>query len=465
MSSKTVHKPARNGSLATQLTVWNGLAASLTVLAVTVLSYVSLVGNLDREDDQFLRGRLQELQHLLTTDSDGVMEVHKRLELQPATEMRIVLRVLDQEREVVADSANALPIPWPADNGQGHEASGSDGVAWRVLALLIPAEMAHCGGWTVQAALDRTHEEAFLQRYRKQLALFVTLALIASVVGSRLIARRSLGPVGAMSNTAQSITASTLDRRIAIDDIPQELLGLATTFNSMLDRLEESFGRLSQFSADLAHELRSPIANLRGEWEIALSKSRSLGEYTELIGSGLEEIERISRMVESLLFIARCEDPQRELTKLPLTVADELHRLCEFYQPAAEEAGICLRIDCPAGLIVTASRDLLQRALSNLISNSLRHTSSGGSVTVVARNIPGGVQVEVRDSGVGISAEHLPRLFDRLYRADDSRSQTSGGLGLGLAIVKKIVVLHGGSISIESRVNDGTNVRITLPLQ
>ena len=245
--------------------------------------------------------------------------------------------------------------------------------------------------------------------------------------------------------------------------LPSELASLAATMNDMLARLEEAFARLSRFSADIAHELRTPLNTLRGETEVALGKARTPEEYREVLGSCLEEYGRLSKLIDSLLFLARAENPGTQVHREDFDVARELGTVREFYEAAAGEKGIALDVRAPAGIVAGLDRTLFQRAAGNLIENALAHTARGGTVTLAASRENGSIRVEIADTGCGISPEHLPFVFDRLYRADRSRTAATGGAGLGLAIVKSIAELHGGTASISSEPGKGTRVTLLLP--
>jgi two-component system heavy metal sensor histidine kinase CusS len=228
-----------------------------------------------------------------------------------------------------------------------------------------------------------------------------------------------------------------------------------------LDRLQESFDRLSRFSADIAHELRTPVNNLRGEIEVTLGKARSPDEYRETFGSALEECGKLSRLIDSLLFLARAENPKTQVEREPFDLRRELESLRDFYDAAAHDAGVRLAVDAHGEIPVHLNRAFFQRAIGNLIANSLAHTPMGGTVTITAARDTTGTSVIIGDTGRGIPPEHLPHIFDRFYRADPAR--TSGGVGLGLAIVKGIVELHGGTVSAESTTDRGTTVAVWFP--
>jgi two-component system heavy metal sensor histidine kinase CusS len=234
---------------------------------------------------------------------------------------------------------------------------------------------------------------------------------------------------------------------------------LAIAFDQMLDRLEDSFTRLSRFSADLAHELRTPIANIRGETEVALTRPRSPGEYQKVLESSLGECERLSAIIDSLLFLARAEAADRSIQPARFDGRAEIEKIAEFYRPVAEERAITLT--CTGNAEIDADPVLFRRAVSNLIENALRYTPEAGGISIGLAARDGDVHVAVQDNGSGIAAEHLPRVFDRFYRADPARSPH--GSGLGLALVKSIADLHGGTAEITSEVSRGTRVTLTLP--
>jgi two-component system heavy metal sensor histidine kinase CusS len=252
-----------------------------------------------------------------------------------------------------------------------------------------------------------------------------------------------------------------------------------------LDGLEESFERISRFSADIAHDLRTPVNNIRGEAEVALARARSADEYRDVIESCLEEAVRLSDLIGDLLFLARAESPLTHLRREQVNVGDLLGGVREYYEASAADGGVSLTTavaDEP--VIAELDRTLLQRAVGNLVSNALAHTPPGGTV-VLGANIDSSntdssntdssnmdssnmdlstIRIEVSDTGVGIPLEALPRVFDRFFRVDSSRSQGSGGTGLGLAIVQSIAALHGGNVEIRSQPGQGTQVTLHMPV-
>jgi two-component system heavy metal sensor histidine kinase CusS len=227
----------------------------------------------------------------------------------------------------------------------------------------------------------------------------------------------------------------------------------------MLHRLEDSFVRLSQFSADIAHELRTPIGNIRGEGEVALTRSRTADEYREVIESTIVECQHLGHIVDNLLFLARTEAAEGYLERTSFDGRAAIERIAAFHEPIAEEQNVT--IGCTGEARFEADEMLFGRAVHNLVENAIRHTPSGGSIEISIANRGAHSEVQVRDTGRGIASEHLPRVFDRFYRADSSRS--SEGVGLGLALVKSIMDLHGGSAGIESTPGKGTTVTLSFP--
>jgi two-component system heavy metal sensor histidine kinase CusS len=470
MSSKSGPEPRaapRAWSLAARLTVWYTASAFALVLGATGFLYWVLATNLDREDDESLADEVRVLGTALRDRPDDPAALRQEAERASATRPSapLYVRVLNAEGRPVAETpgmADVLPpAVFPPPGGADTEPAGADvrgpHGSFRVLA-------ARAGATTFQVGMDRTREDELLTGYRRSLWLVLALALGACAVLGYQIARRGLRPLREVAATARRIRSTTLaEERLAPAGLPAELATLAVTFNAMLDRLEESFARLARFSADIAHELRTPVNNLRGEVEVALGRPRSPEEYRELLGSCLEECGRLARLIDSLLFIARAEDPRTQVERERLDVGRELDAVREFYEVAAAEAGVALTAAAPPALMADLNRPLLQRAVGNLVANALAHTRPGGRVALSAAPDGGGLNIEVADTGCGIDAAHLPHLFDRFYRADPARSSAGGGVGLGLAIVKTIAELHGGSVALTSEVGRGTRVSLRFP--
>jgi len=313
--------------------------------------------------------------------------------------------------------------------------------------------------FTIQVAQDRSEDERFRKQFR---TLAVVVVLLGSVVAAALavtVTRRGLHPLTQMSRAFERVQPAHLSERIDPARWPPELRPLAASFDDMLERLEDSFTRLSQFSADLAHELRTPIGNMLGEAQVALTRERSSEEYRLVIESTAAECERLSGIIDNLLFLARAESAEQQIERSLFNGRVALEKIASFYQTAAEDRHV--NIECNGEGQIFADPALFNRAVGNLIDNALRFTTDGGNIHVSIGTRDGRTEVFVRDTGSGIAPEHLPRVFDRFYRGDSSRS--SAGTGLGLALVKSIVDLHGGSARIQSELGRGTTVILTFP--
>jgi two-component system, OmpR family, heavy metal sensor histidine kinase CusS len=317
-------------------------------------------------------------------------------------------------------------------------------------------------GRIYQVSYDRTREVDFLGRYRRNVGVVLVPALLACAAVGVMIARRGLRPLGEITSMSRQIGPSRLNDRIPTKGLPSELRDLATTFNAMLGRLQDSFARLERFSADIAHELRTPVHSLRNVAEIALQGHGSQVEDREALSTCLESADRLAGLIERLLFLAQADDPRKELARDEVDVIDELEAVCAFCEPLAVEAGVKLVVEAPGPIRFDLERALFRRAVGNLITNALAHTPVNGRVTVSAREESGRLAVSVADTGLGIAAEHLPHLFDRFYRVDAART-AGDGVGLGLAIVRSIAEMHGGHATAESRPSEGTVVTLSLP--
>jgi two-component system heavy metal sensor histidine kinase CusS len=298
-----------------------------------------------------------------------------------------------------------------------------------------------------------------------QMALWIAVGA-ASILTSLLgwvAARRGLAPLKEMRKRAADITANRLDQRLSVDAIPVELAEVAETLNGMLARLQGSFHRLSDFSSDLAHELRTPVSNLLTQTQVILSKPRSIEEYRDVLASNAEELERLSRTVADMLFLAKAENNLLVPRQEQVDLAQEVHGLLDFYEVVLEEREISATGQGRA--LISGDKLMLRRAISNLLSNAIRHTPSHGKIFVdISEPDDTQVLLRVANTGETIAAEHLPRLFDRFYRVDMSRQHDGDGAGLGLPIVKSIVEAHGGNISVSSS-NGQTAFQLYLPMK
>lgn len=475
-NAPTPDKRRRAWSLATRLAfLYAAFAFALLAGATGFLLWV-LSTNLDREDNDLLADKVHVLRSILAQSGGDMHEADLlREEVQwEATSRRFAKfqsRILDAHGHVLIETPgmNArLPLrlfPAPVEASQEPQSSGElrpgNGKTYRIMAAWAQLG-ADRQRRTVQVALDRSDEARLMSEYRLKMLYVLAAGLLLSAALGYGIARRGMRPVEEMARALRGVGADSLHRRIAANGWPSELSSLAHTFDAMLQRLEESFERLGRFSADIAHEMRTPLGNLRGESEVALSRARSAEEYRQVIESGLEEYSRLARMIDSLLFIARAEDPSRRIERATLDARAEIEAVREYHEAVAEEQGV--EIHCEGDATLSADATLFRRVISNLLSNALQYTGRGGKVIFhIEAEGDGGALIRVRDTGCGIAPQHLPRLFDRFYRADAARTQGAHGTGLGLAIVQSIMKLHGGTVAVESTLGAGTTVTLRFP--
>ena len=446
----------------------------LVTFAIASLYFV-LLSELEKSTDLFLADKVHVLRTMLRERPDDQDGLHEEVELESAARRyeQFYIRILDDRnapRLMTPGMANQLDLAQLTTQTRNRpdriiRMKGKDGRAFRVTSVAAQVGSPPGQTDTLQIAVDVSQKEKLLARYRFWFwAILLATFIIFPLVGYQ-IARHGIRPVEEMATTARHISSTNLRERILAEGYPFELATLASTFNQMLDRLEESFERISRFSADIAHDLRTPVNNIRGEAEVALARARTSGEYRDVIESCLEEAVRLSDLIGDLLFLARAESPLSHLRREPVDVGELLGRVREYFEASATDGDVSLTTAVDGGpFIAELDRTLLQRAVGNLVSNALAYTPPGGAVVLRTKADLSTIRIEVSDTGVGIPSEDLPRVFDRFFRVDSSRSHGSGGTGLGLAIVKSIALLHGGNVEIASQPGQGTRVTLQMPV-
>lgn len=446
-------------SLVLHLTLLFAVSAAAVLFALGLLIAHSVAQHFTQQDREMLTGKLQLARHILEQAADQNAPpdaLAAQLNSALTGHHGLVVHVLGPDGAAVfhnqwLDFPPALLPQASAPNASAPllDWVSQDGLPWRASAASVAPAGPGQTRYTVLVAIDTTHYAEFMRGFRSQLFAFIGAATGLMAVLGWFVARRGLRPLRTISAQAAEITAHRLHTRLPAESVPEELADLAATLNLMLSRLEESFQRLSEFSSDLAHELRSPVSNLLTQTQVTLARARSVEEYREILGSNIEEFERLSRMIADMLFLAKADNQQLVTHHEPVELAAEAAELLDFYAMLAEEKSIRLTLEGSAR--VTGDRLMLRRALSNLLSNALRHTPAQGWVRIeIGPGAGGGVRLAVSNSGSEIAPEHLPRLFDRFYRVDGSRHHSGEGAGLGLAITRSIASAHGGHIEVDS---------------
>lgn len=413
-----------------------------------------------------IEGKIELVRHLLARvgSADDLDALPAQLEDALVGHEGVAVAVVDgagriwfaSHLTVFPGDALALNAADPGPRVWEHE-----GRSFRALTRSLPTGLPDGEAVNVAVAHDITHHVVFMDFFSRVAWGFVLLASLTTAALGWVAARRGLAPLDAVTALATNVSATHLGERLSLAAVPAELHELVTVFNAMLDRLEDSFRRLSQFSTDIAHELRTPLNNLLVQTQVELAQARSVERYRDLLGSNIEEYERLARMVSDMLFIAKADNglvvPRFETVDL----AAETTRIAEFFEALAADRGVRIAVE---GVAMTrGDRLMLDRAILNLVSNAVRHAAQGTTVNVSLATGAAATTIMVGNEGETIPPEHLPRLFDRFYRADPSRQDSAEGSGLGLAITRSIVAAHGGRIEVASA-NGRTRFTIRLPL-
>ena len=450
-------------SIASQLILLFTLAAALLLACGLGVFYWIVVRHAFAEDNVVLADKVDGLQTSFE-QRGGLAAVAAEIDAAGSRQRApFMVRVLDPAGATIGQTtgmetllpANIFPpiASREATTPSEHRVDGK--------LFALTTRHAHAGGqqFTIQVAQDRSSDEQVERKFGILVLVVLSGSILASILIAIPVTRRGLRPLEEMKRSLERIGPTHLNERVAPANWPRELQPLAIAFDEMLKRLDDSFTRLSQFSADLAHELRTPIANMLGEAQVALSRDRTAAEYRETIESTIGECERLSGIVDNLLFVARADAATEPVERIRFDARAAVEKIAAFYETIAEDRHVA--INCSGQGQISADPALFERAVGNLVDNALRFTPENGSIQIALAERANDFEVAVSDNGSGVAPEHLPRVFDRFYRAESSRG--SDGAGLGLALVKSIVDLHGGTARIQSEVGRGTTVSITFP--
>lgn len=463
-------KLMRKRSITARLTIFYTLATLLLLSVATLFLYVGMLTILRTSDEHFLVDEIDSLKKML--QKGDYLALQEEIQETPfalnESFYHYYIQVIDVDKKNVlqtmgmqkmfAHAALFKEVPKKdKENAWWRSVNGSRYLLMQSLVQFSEPKKT----WIIRVALDISYQDKVVSEYRNKMILVLLIATCAALLLGYFIARRGMRSLYDLTESTKKITVSSLHQRINPEYWPSELHTLGMAFNQMLDRIEISFAKLTQFSADLAHELRTPINNLLGEIEIALSRNAAVEDYRLVLESNLEEAQRLSHIIENLLFLARAENPHIDLKKTALQVEEEIAVVIEYYQAMADEKNI--QVVCKGSASLRANLIMFRRLMNNLLSNALKYTAVGGSIVISIEELNAySIQIKVQDTGVGIGAEHLPQIFNRFYRVDASRTQHSGGIGLGLAIAKSIVDLHQGIIFMTSVPGQGTAVTIQM---
>ncbi len=476
MSSGTTSPNRVFRTIGARLTLWSvGVMLCACILLCGTL-YAGMFYALRGEVDRFLEGEVHEFMVTVNahpSDDVGLEQAIQR-ELGGRTRRDLAFRLFDRDGHLIVTSEPADPLegvwtpPASADweSHSLHYESVRVAVhphAFRLCSLRV--ETLDGRACIAQAGYMLDRMATSLALFRRVCAVVMVVAVLAAAAAGRFLARRSLRPVQAVVETARRIGGDSLTERIPLAGTGDELDQLAKTLNNMLDRIEHHVQQVQQFTADASHELRSPLAALRGSAELALTRPRTAEELRNVIEESIEHYDRLARVAEDLLLLTRADAGDQILHYESVRLDTAVQNVVDLYAPLAQECGIDLVPSHPAEIELEADGTRLRQLIGNVLDNAIKYTEAGGQVTVSLAQADSVARLTVRDTGVGIPAEHLPRVFDRFYRVDRARSGKSRGAGLGLAICRMIAEAHDGKISVSSEPGDGTRVTVVLPIR
>ncbi|MBL9145067.1 MAG: heavy metal sensor histidine kinase [Verrucomicrobiaceae bacterium] len=450
------------------------LTAVVTAL-VAAWAYQSSAEALRDDTDRLLRDRAYVLSKSVTPMAMRLQPWMEAFLETDKTGLRV--QVLDPDGAVLTQSANlteALPLSSSAREASATNMSSftetvklKDGTSVRVASVPVTTYRDNRNtviGFAQAAMPESTRDERLHAILMRLIGAVIAATLVAWLLAT-VLAKAWLRSVDAAAESAHRIgSGETLRERLFVPKDEDEVARLARAFNELLDKLEEAHGTQQRFLADASHELRTPLTVLRGEIEVALRRERPANEYREVLESSREEIERLTKLTENLLSLARSDAGESIATREPVDLVALCERVRDSLTAQAETKRIALTVDAPQPVWVNGDAVALERVCLNLVENAIRYSPAGESVMLRAMSEHDEAVLSVSDTGPGIGADHLPHLFERFYRVDKARSREHGGAGLGLAIVEALVKAHGGSVAVASTVGRGTTFMVRLPV-
>lgn len=442
----------RSLSLTSRLTLFFTLLSAAIVLGLGVILLVASERHFIDLDDIVLQDKQQLVGELLAKSS-STQDAQVRLKEALDHHHGLYVLIKDAHGRVLFESddfnlpdAAALPEPGSAPKSLRWSSRAR---AYHGLAQWSETKRVESPEMLILVAIDTEHHTHFMAQLQHTVALYAVLATLFSGFAGWVAANQGMAPLRAMKSRASAVSGQQLNPRMQVEAVPVEMADLANELNQMLNRLQQDFQRLSDFSSDLAHELRTPISNLLTQTQVALSNPRDVDTYRDILASNAEEFQRLARMVSDMLFLAKTERGLQLPSKELFSAEQEVQALLDFYEAVADEKNVHMSLHGSGNIL--GDRLMFRRAVSNLLSNALRHTKMAGEVCIEISDAENSTKVSVENTGDGIDPKIIPRLFDRFYRADPSRAQPdSDGTGLGLAITRAIVEAHGGKIEVSS---------------
>jgi heavy metal sensor kinase len=439
-------------SVRARLTLWHAAVLAVIICSFSAAVFLLVRAQLFADLDSRLDRDLSAVERTWRADPGEVSEAETRAGIQ-------LFEVLEEGRVTYRTEE------WARRGLASAGAAGSSRFSW------LPADgrpvrilTAEDADRRIAVALDESQIRRTLRALALVLALGIPVAVAVSVAGGTFLAGRALKPIGVLADRARRITAESLDERLPVENREDEFGRLATVFNETLGRLQESFDRLRRFTADASHELRTPLTAMRSVGEVALHDSLDPAAYRDVIGSMLEEVQRLTGLVENLLLLTRAESGRPQPATSVVDVGALAARAAETLRVLAEEKEQTLTVDAGGAVMARCDPALLRQGIVNLVDNAIKYTPARGAIHVEVRLLDtGDAAIEVKDTGPGIARAHQGRIFERFYRVEAARPKGGGGMGLGLAITRWTVEANGGRIELESEEGHGSLFRVVLP--
>ena len=449
--------PLRVRSMQARLTLLLGAIALLVSSLAGATLFWALKREVERQEITEVSGKLELIDHLIDMQNNarGLNDLAATFDEMRTGQGQLGIWIVDAHGRSVYGG----PAPETLATSDGRQVVLQTADGGRMRGLRVAMNDRILPGAQLTVAVSTRTSSQFLYAYGTALVLICALWVGATVVLAAWAVRRSMAPARRLSEQAASIQPDNLARRLPLEDTDRELHDLVRSFNRTLERLQAAYQQMEGFNADVAHELRTPLATLINGTQVMLSSPRDAAELRDALESNLEELEDLKTLVNDMLFLARADRGERAADLAPVSLAAEARRVAEYYEAMLEESGVHLR--CVGDATVAANAGLVRRALANLISNAIKATPRGGEIVLACSASPTGARVEVRNPGAPIPSADLPRIFDRFFRSTHARTPRSEGHGLGLAIVRAIARMHGGEVDAASGAH-GTVVGITL---
>lgn len=468
MTRRTLHGLWPRNSLAARIALTSAFFGLIITGGAIVVGFYALSQQLDARSAEELKGKRDLLLHVLSEmpSPEAILQNKHRLgdllighdDLHLALVDPVSGQMVASFSEAAEQSVSVLDAG-PVINSSIHAWKAPNGK--RLDSIRGVSSVFNEKPVRYYLSLDRRHDSRLLDGFISTTLVAWPVLLLIVALGAWLIARTSLAPLRRFHRLAASIGTQSLSSRVSFFGLPAELYELAEEFNRMLERIDNGYKRLQEFSGELAHEMRTPVATLLGRTQVALTQTRTVADLREVLEGNVEELERLSRLISDMLFIASADHNENLLNREPVELAREAQQVADYLSLIAEERGITVEITGAA--TVTGDRLLVQRAITNLMSNAIRHARANSRVKLLIATQGKTTTLAVTNEGEGIAPLHLERIFDRFYRIDSARARLDGGAGLGLAIVRSIMAAHGGQVSAQSLMGRQTTFKLSFP--